>query len=223
VVAHTPALDRLLEVARAFDLPIALAAIPRGMERSLTERLGEEPQAHIVVHGFSHQNHAPAGQKKAEFGPHRPPGALAHEAAAGLRLAREACDGKLLPVFVPPWNRVAPELLPLLPGFGYRGLSSFSNRGARDGAPGLRQVDTHIDPIDWAGRRGLLPADTIIARLAAAISARLDDEADPDDPIGLLTHHLIHDESVWRFWEALLDRLRTHENLIYPSPRALFR
>ena len=67
-VAATPALDRLLEVARAFDLPIALAAIPRGVERSLMERLGDEPQAHIVVHGLAHLNHAPPGEKKAEFG-----------------------------------------------------------------------------------------------------------------------------------------------------------
>jgi len=54
-------------------------------------------------------------------------------------------------------------------------------------------------------------------------SRQLDGGADPDEPIGLLTHHLIHDESVWRFCEALLDRLRMHGNLIYPSPRALFR
>ena len=79
-VAATPALDRLLEVARAFDLPIALAAIPRGIERSLMERLGDEPQAHMVVHGLAHLNHAPPGEKKAEFGRHRPLVALARDA-----------------------------------------------------------------------------------------------------------------------------------------------
>ena len=50
-----------------------------------------------------------------------------------------------------------------------------------------------------------------MARLAAAIAARLDGDADADEPIGLLTHHLIHDEAVWRFCEALLDRLRRHD------------
>jgi predicted glycosyltransferase len=223
VVAHTPALDRLLEVARAFDLPIALAAIPGGVERSLTERLGEEPQVHVVVHGFVHRNHAPPGRKKAEFGPHRPPSALAHDAEAALRLGREACDGKLLPVFVPPWNRISAEFVPLLAGLGYRGLSGFGARGAREAAPGLYRINTHIDPIDWRGTRGLAPVETTVARLADAVSAQLDGGADPDEPIGLLTHHLIHDESVWRFCEALLDRLRMHGNLIYPSPRALFR
>ena len=58
-----------------------------------------------------------------------------------------------------------------------------------------------------------------MARLAAAIAARLDGDGRPDEPIGLLTHHLIHDEAVWRFCEALLDRLRRHDSLSYPSPR----
>jgi predicted glycosyltransferase/peptidoglycan/xylan/chitin deacetylase (PgdA/CDA1 family) len=221
-VAHTPALDRLLEVARAFDLSIAIAAIPGGVERSLMERLGDEPQAHVLVHGFAHVNYAPPGQKKAEFGPDRSPGALAHDAEAGLRLAQKACDGKLLPVFVPPWNRAAPELLRLLPRLGYRGFSGFDDRSASQPAPGLRRINANVDPIDWKGRRGLLSEEAIIAQLAAAVSARLDGSADPDEPIGLLTHHLIHDESVWRFCEALLDRLRRHDNLIYPSPRTLF-
>ncbi|MFL5170797.1 MAG: glycosyltransferase [Microvirga sp.] len=221
-VAATPALDRLLEVARAFDLPIALAAIPRGVERSLMERLGDEPQAHIVVHGLAHLNHAPPGEKKAEFGRHRPLAALARDAEAGLRLAGTACRTKLLPVFVPPWNRTAPELLPLLSGLGYRGFSSFGDRRIGEPAPGLRQINTHIDPIDWTGSRGLLAEEAIVARLAAAIAARLDGDADADEPIGLLTHHLIHDEGVWRFCETLLDRLKRHEHLSYPSPRTLF-
>ncbi len=221
-VARTPALDRLLEVARAFDLPIALAAIPGGVERSLLERLGDEPQAHVVVHGLAHLNHAPPGEKKAEFGRHRPLAALARDAEAGLRLAETACRAKLLPVFVPPWNRAAPELLPLLSGVGYRGFSSFGDRRIREPAPGLRQINTHIDPIDWTGSRGLLPAEAVVARLAAAIAARLDGGADVDEPIGLLTHHRIHDEGVWRFCETLLDRLKRHEHLSYPSLPTLF-
>lgn len=221
-VAHTPALDRLLEVARAYDLPIVLAAIPGGTERSLTQRLGDEPQAFSVVHGFRHANHAPPDEKKAEFGPHRPLDSLAHEARAALEAARAAFGTKLLAVFAPPWNRVAPALLPRLPALGYRAVSTYGARAAAEVAPGLRQVNAHVDPVDWRGTRGLAPADGIVARLAAALAARLDGEADPDEPIGLLTHHLVHDESVWRFCEALLDRLRRYDVLRYPSPHALF-
>jgi predicted glycosyltransferase len=220
-VAHTPALDRLLEVARVFEIPIALAAVPGGVERSLVDRLGDEPQAHVLVHGFRHENHAPPGEKKAEFGTHRSVSALAGDAAAGLRLAEQVCGGKLLAVFAPPWNRIAPRLVSRLPALGYRGLSAFGDRAAPEPVPGLRQVNTHLDPIDWTGTRGLLPEDVLVARLAAALAARLDGEAD-DEPIGLLTHHVIHDESVWRFCEALLDRLRKYDKLGYPSARALF-
>jgi hypothetical protein len=31
--------------------------------------------------------------------------------------------------------------------------------------------------------------------------------ADPDEPIGLLTHHLVHDEPIWFFCEQVLDHL----------------
>jgi hypothetical protein len=33
------------------------------------------------------------------------------------------------------------------------------------------------------------------------------DEADRGEPIGLLSHHLVHDEATWFFFEALLERI----------------
>ena len=109
---------------------------------------------------------------------------------------------------MPPWNRIAPELSAAASGSRLSRLLDASGIAARrEPAPGLRQINTHIDPIDWRGGRGLLPEDAIVARLAAAIAARLDGDADADEPIGLLTHHLVHDEGVWRFCETLLDRL----------------
>jgi predicted glycosyltransferase len=222
-VAHTPALDRLLGLAKDFGVPVALAAIPGRIESSLARRLAAERGAAVLVHGLTHANHAPAMEKKAEFGPGRVLETLASEAAAALLGATAALGSKLVPVFVPPWNRIAPGLVHRLPGLGYTGLSTLGSRTAREPAPGLVQVNTHLDLIDWRGSRGLLPPEMLVRQLAAAVSARVDRRPDADEPIGLLTHHLIHDEALWAYCAALLERLARHANLRYPSPRALFR
>ena len=220
-VAHTPALDRLLHVTRSARVPIALAAIPSAIESSLAARIGENDEATLLVHGLSHRNHAPADQKKAEFGPHRPLDALVADARAALRLARLRAGHALLPVFVPPWNRVAPALVEVLPALGYVGLSAAGNGRPPETRPGIARFDTHVDPIDWRGARSLLEPGALVAHIAGMVRARLNG-ADPGEPIGLLTHHLIHDEAVWRFCAALIDRVSMHHSVRFMSPRLLF-
>lgn len=212
-VAHTPALDRLIALARHADLPLALAAIPARLEASLARRIADEPRVRLLVHGLSHANHALPKQKKAEFGADRSLPVLKAEAELALHKALTALGDRALPVFVPPWNRVDPSLAAVLPRAGYRGLSTFGNR---DPVRGLVVVNTHLDPIDWRGGRRLLDRERLVVEFAATVATL-------SEPIGLLTHHLIQDEAVWDFCEALLDRLRTHATLRYPATEDLFR
>ena len=205
--AHTPQLDRLLDLARQAGAEIALAVIPQALETSLGDRLRNDGAAVALVHGWSHANHAPPGQKKAEFGPHRPVDAMAAQAKQALREAREKLGRKLLPVFVPPWNRISPDLVRHLPQAGYGALSTFNDRKAASPAEGLLQVNTHIDPIDWRGTRSLRDRERIVADLVGAILRRTTGEADREEPIGLLTHHLVHDDAIWAFCEELVMRL----------------
>jgi predicted glycosyltransferase len=197
-VADTPALRRLLALSQEQNAPVALAAVPDAAESSLAALLDEGPDTLVLVHGFRHANHAPAGEKSSEFGPHRPLARRSEEAAAGLRLLGDRFGSRLLPVFVPPWNRVAPDLGPLLPELGYRGISTFGSRRAAQAGPGLTQINAHIDPIDWHGSRGLLDP--------AALMAQVERSMKLTEPVGLLTHHLVHDEAVWRFVAEFLER-----------------
>jgi predicted glycosyltransferase len=215
-VADTPQLDRLLALSRRAQTGIALAVIPHNLEPSLGERLQNEDAAFALLHGWSHANHAPAGEKKAEFGSHRPVETMAAEAEQALHVAREKLGRKLLPVFVPPWNRISPELVQHLPRSGFTALSAFNDRKAACPAEGLLQVNTHIDPIDWHGSRSLIGQDLIVASLAAAIERRTMGEADREEPIGLLTHHLVHDDVIWQFCEALMMYLAAREIPILP-------
>lgn len=219
--SHTKALDRLLALARRARLPVALAVIPARLEASLAERLADEPLASALVHGLSHANHATQGEKKAEFGSHRLPEALAAEAGLGLRQAEAALAARLLPVFVPPWNRIAPALVPALPGLGYEGLSAFGPRTEREPIPGLVTANAHVDPIDWHGTRSLLDPSFLVAALAQAIDRASFGRGKPE-PVGILTHHLVHDEAVWRFCEDLLDRLSRSPHIRYPLVKEIF-
>jgi len=207
-VAPTPALNRLAALAEAVEMPLHLAVIPARAEPALVDTVAAHPRLIPVVHGWAHVSHAPAGEKKAEFGAHRPLPAMAREARDGHSRLRALFGPALRPMFVPPWNRIAPELLPALPGLGYAMISTFTPRKSAEPAPGLPQVNTHLDPIDWRGGRSLADADGLIAQIAAQLADRRAGHTDNDEPYGLLTHHLVHDAAIWDFTEALLARLR---------------
>ncbi|TGD97211.1 glycosyltransferase [Methylobacterium nonmethylotrophicum] len=194
--AHTPALDRLLALAARTGWPVALAAVPGRAEPSLAARLTDEAGIDLLVHGLTHANRAPANARKAEFGPHRPLAALRSDAAEALRLAQARLGPRLLPVLVPPWNRIAPELPEALPALGYRGLSAAAPHPA---VAGLAQAHAAVDPVAWRAGGGLADPEIVIARAARAVQE--------GGPVGLLTHHLVQDDATWDFCERLLDRL----------------
>ena len=85
-VAATPALDRLIGLAGGSACPLSLAVIPDRVEPSLPDRLLDEANVTVLVHGWRHGNHAPAGEKNAEFGSHRTPDAMVADVASGLAL-----------------------------------------------------------------------------------------------------------------------------------------
>ena len=204
---QTEALGRLEAMARRFDLPVHLAVIPKSASASLVDAVGQTSHLLPVVHGWAHENNAPADQKKAEFGVTRPVEVALSEAEAGLEQLRGMFGETLLPVFVPPWNRVSADLLPWMAGAGYGVVSTFGPRKARLAAPGLEQVNTHVDPIDWHGSRSLLSLDGLLTSITDQLADRREGRSDRLEPFGLLTHHLVHDDAIWAFCETLLDKL----------------
>lgn len=190
-VAPTPALDRLLELSRAYHVPVALAVIPAGATPDLADRLSEAPHATPVVHGFAHVNHAPRDAKKQELGPHRPRAAVLDDLRRGLGRLTTLFGPRLRPVLVPPWNRIDPSIVPDLPALGFAALSVFGT--SRQGA--LPEVNATVDIIDWHGTRGCRDTAALVDEIVA--------QTGEARPIGLLTHHLVHDEPAWRFLEGL--------------------
>lgn len=206
-IAPGPALQRLQEMAARLDMPLHLAVIPARAEPALAAALA--PHTIPVVHGWAHVSHAPDGEKNSEFGAHRSLAAMCADAAAGVQRLQDLFGPRLLPMFVPPWNRVAPGLLAELPDAGYRMLSTFTPRDAPFAAPGLVRINTHLDPIAWRADRSLADPDALITQLVTQLTDRRTGQADNAEPYGVLTHHLVHDTAIWDFTEQVLTRLRT--------------
>jgi hypothetical protein len=214
----SPALDRLLALQHQHNAPLMLAVIPARAKASLAQRLAAEREVAVVQHGWAHANHAPVGAAKAELGPHRPTAQVLGELARGQNVL-DALFGDWLRVLVPPHNRIAPALAAALPVAGYAGLSTYNAR-RRTPAP-LTQVNSHVDIMNWVTRAfgGSAEALGLAIRHLQARRAR---SADPDEPTGLLTHHLAHDEAAWGFTDAFLAAVATHPAARLIDARTLF-
>lgn len=205
-IQPTQALDRLLALAAKFASPIHLAVIPEPATPELADRLAAT-DSFVFVHGWKHFNHAPPDQKKAEFGSHRDVAVMLGEIASGQRRLKDLFGERALPVFTPPWNRITPDLVSELVAAGFTTLSTFTPRGAKFAAPGLLQVNTHLDPVAWKAGGGLLDPVLLDAQFAGELEARRTGAADNAEPYGILTHHLVQDDATWAFTEHLLDML----------------
>ena len=194
---------RLLDLSARSDVPLALAVIPLAAKVELFDGI----RARVLMHGTDHRNRAAAQEKKTEF----PPGEADASVAQRLRAARERLAGlagaRFLPVLAPPWNRYQGPLAPLLQS-GLSGLSGYGARKSSHPAPGITQVNTHVDLIDWRVTRRFCGEDAALAAAARHLASRRTGSVDPGEPTGWLTHHELHDGSAWDFLERLFERTR---------------
>jgi len=222
-----PALERLLDVRRTADVPLALAIVPAHATAALAARLAGEPGIDLLQHGYAHVNHAPSGEKKCELGLHRPAMVVLGDLGTGW-LAMERLFGTRPPsgplrVLVPPWNRLAPGLVPALPEIGFTVLSSFGARRRPEPVKGLRQINTHLDLIDWHGGRGFVGVEAALGQLVGLLAAaRGVTESHTPEPIGILSHHLAMDERAWDFLISLLGRLKRTQGVKTSAAHELF-
>jgi hypothetical protein len=195
-------LERLLEITGAFSVPLTLAVIPAYTGEALAQRLERAPSCSVAVHGWSHVNYAGAGEKKQELGCHRPASEVLDELQRGFSHLAGLHPNRFVPMLVPPWNRIDAGLVPRLADLGFEALSVYGPEMPSV----LRVVNTHVDVMDWHGTRG--GRDRMA--LAGEIVARLGYMFDHGGWLGLLTHHLVHDEAVWDFMIALFDVTTRH-------------
>ncbi|HZE60334.1 MAG TPA: hypothetical protein VE085_07235 [Burkholderiales bacterium] len=199
-------LARLLELAEQSGVPLALAVVPLEAAPELFNGL----RASVLMHGTDHRNRARPGEKKTEFAAHE----ADEEAIERLSVARktllEHAGAQFLPVLAPPWNRFKRALTARLPDAGLHGLSGYGPRESAEAAPGVCQVNSHVDIIDWRGTRGFVGEEAALRAVVEHLAARRGGESDSAEPTGWLTHHAVHEAAAWQFLERLFERTRKH-------------
>lgn len=214
-IEPTPALDRLLSLGRTHNVPVILAVIPGKAQSTLAEMLDGDTSVGVVQHGWTHTNHSGPGRAKAELAADRPISFMIGELARGALALDRLFGRKWTRALVPPYNRIAASLASALPMAGYIGLSTYGPRRPAD--PALAIVNTHVDIIDWTPR-AFLGESPSLALVIKHLRARREGRVDADEPTGLLTHHLAHDEGCWNFIDALLGRMRAHPAVTFCVP-----
>jgi len=218
-VAPTARLHRLLSIAPG--VPVSLAVIPAAAEQELPAWLADCPRSAsgacvaVLQHGWRHLNHSGLG-KKSEFPAERPSAAMAFDMAAGWARLSELFGTRALPVLVPPWNRFDDSLLVLLDRCGLAGISRARPRSTARLAPGIIEVNIHVDLVAWTGHRGFVGEEAALASLVGHLRARRLHAVCADEPTGILTHHLIQDGAT----DAFLDRL-VAVSIAHPAVRWL--
>lgn len=215
----TAALERLLALRRAVDVPLALAVVPANATAALAARLAGETATEVLQHGYAHVNHAPANEKKMELGLHRPAMHVLGDLGTGWLAMERLFQGRALPVLVPPWNRLAPPLVPALPEIGFSGLSAFGARPRAAPVRGLRQINAHLDLVDWRGGQKFVGRQQAVDGLVAALAGA---RSRGGEPIGVLSHHLAMDDETWDFLVSLWEKLKAMPGVTLPTVRELF-
>lgn len=201
-------LDRLIALTDRFGIRPLLAVIPAKASPSLADWLAEA-NADAAQHGYAHTNHAAAGSKSCEF-----PDRLSTEEARSLlhagRRRMDAVFGRAwLPIFVPPWNRFAERHRALLPGCGLKVYSGFGD--APTLPDGVQPSNVHIDIMQWRPERRFLGTEACLAALAREVAQRrqasFGSGSASTAPVGVMTHHLVHDEEAWGFLDYLAEYL----------------
>jgi hypothetical protein len=210
-------LSQLLELSARSRVPLGLAVVPL----EAVPELFTDLKPSVLMHGTDHRNRAAPGEKKSEFAAAEPDA----DAVARLRIARERLAAqaakRFLAVLAPPWNRFKPSLVSHLPAAGLHGLSGYGPRDKAEAAPGVRQVNTHVDIIDWRGTRGFVGEQVALRMAVKHLASRRNGEVDASEPTGWLTHHALHDRDAWKFLEGLFQRT-TARGARWIDPMELF-
>ena len=219
-VAPTPALERMIGIVERFAVPLLLAVIPEPSTDALRRRVESAPLVFAAQHGLRHKNNARPGDRASEFPHARTLSENVLDMTEGLKLLADFPH--LLPIFVPPWNRIDARLFPGIASIGHRGVSTFGPRAMAEPLPGFTQANCHADIIAWKTTRGFVGVERVLDDIVAHLRARRTGAADSAEPTGLLTHHLVHDAPSWGFLDSLFAHVGRSPAIAWLDPRAVF-
>ena len=221
--AASPSLDRLLDISINGGAPVAIAAIAEPLNKSLSDVLANQRTAQVLQHGYSHRNHAAGRNEGAwELGLHRDVGVIVDELTTGREILRAAFGAQFIPVIVPPWNNIDRRLLPHLQQSDFIGLSAFGQRSKRLPLAGFTEANTHFDLLAWKGAPRFQGQSAARRDIVGHLRNRRLGNAEPDEPTGILSHHLTLDGEAWQFLGDLVRHVARHPSARWLSAGEVF-
>jgi hypothetical protein len=122
------------------------------------------------------------------------------------------------PVLVPPYNYLAPHLVGSVKSAGFSFVSCSGDFAGLQ----IASRNVHVDVIDWRRKQVAAP-DRMVRGVIAALRLRRYGLVEATSPVGMITHHLVHDEPIWERTRCLLDRLAEHPAVSFPPLGEIFR
>ncbi len=215
-VSRTPTLEELLSFSEEFGVPLSLAVIPKFATKSLAQRLEITQDVHVLHHGWQHKNYQDKSreEKSSEFGWRRSAQEIEKELIEGKESLLNLFGQRFVPLFVPPWNRIAPHAVHLLQQQGGYGLSAFTwiNHFR------MPHIQCHMDIIDWKEGKRFIGWEAACKKLDLQLCRR---RVNSNEPIGLLTHHLDHGDGCADFLEVLFKLTSDHPAVQWLSSKEL--
>lgn len=206
----TPRLDRLLAISERNKVPVALAVVPSVENRELAKRIKGFRGVTVVQHGIDHVNRATANERRARemataWG--------AQNIAARIEATRELRRmPNWVPLFVPPWDHAHACLDTALRTTGFMGRSG----GGVLQSEGLVTIDAHLEVLRWKGGARFRGEGRFMHRLVRLCCERRR-ARQWTKPIGIVTHHLQHDEASWKFLERFVPWARCNSAIVWRS------
>ena len=218
--APEKSLRKLVELCREYEIPANFAAIPANGTAATGELIAGLDHARVLVHGYAHADHAAAGERKTEYSAARSVAEVEDEWRDAIALTNEIYGTRALPVFVPPWNRIAPTLENRLANAGFVGFSSLGVRPTAT-SHNLAVANVHVDLFD--SRRGAFRGhEAALAGIVTHLRAKRMGDADPGEPTGVMTHHLVFDAECWSFLQQLFDSTAGRSDVCWCAAPEIF-
>ena len=196
-------LSKLSDLAAQFKVPVLLAVIPSLAKQELSAFVSSNPWLDAATHGFSHTNHGDQDTKKTEL-TENSLGRSVQDVAQELITSRKNMEDMFglaaSQILVPPWNRISTSALQTLPSIGFKLLSTFTDQKL---STDIHQINCHIDLMHWRPDRLAKTIREVTDELLICLQDRRISDY-PKQPIGILSHHLVHDENAWEATEFLM-------------------
>ena len=204
-IEPTKELDKLIKISKENQAPISLAVIPKFCVKELKEVLAPHSQIEVLQHGIAHLNQASSGQKKCEFPDTLVPEKTSQDIMQGKLKLSTLFAEQFTPIFVPPWNRYSTKHLNLIHKSNFKKISGYGH------SQDPFYFNTHFDLINWKQGRSLIEENQAIELFQEITTL--------DSTIGLLSHHLVHDQAIWNFIEFLIPFLKGFDNVSFVSAK----